>query len=85
MFPKKFTKVAAVVAATLALGLGAAAAGEKTAPATTGATAETAATLAGHEAEALRLMGLEKLRLHIKAIEWTPPGYFLRGITVRVG
>lgn len=43
---------------------------------------------AGHAAEPdaiTRQLGLEQLRQHILEINYTPPGYFLVGYTVRVG
>jgi len=35
--------------------------------------------------EIARRIGLEMLREHMLRIDWTPPGYFMVGYTVRVG
>lgn len=40
---------------------------------------------AGEPDAIARQIGLEMLRDHMRSIDWTPPGYFQIGFTVRVG
>jgi hypothetical protein len=40
---------------------------------------------AAEPGEMARQIGLEMLRDHMLRIDWTPPGYFMVGYTVRVG